>query len=373
MAGHRLRKFFKSVFIGLNLLVSLVFLLACLAHYLNPAGWWPAGFLALIVPYLVILLIFSVIFWLIIKPKFVFIPLISLLLGSKQLQVLLAWHPSQDFAIRKRNHTIRIADWNVASMYGLTNNGEIKKHNRLEIAGLLLKQNADVLCLQEFNHSYTQGPQADNIDLFTAQYPYYFYSRDYDKENGFYTAGSIIFSRFPILDSGKIRYPGRIAESFIYVDIKAGSDTIRIYTVHLQSYRFTGSDYLEMQRLKEEDNNALSSSRSLIQKMKEAFIRRGIQAETIHTFIEQSPYPSVVAGDFNDVPNSYTYFHIRGNRQDAFLARGFGIGRTYISLAPTLRIDYILPDNRFNVEQFSMVDEGLSDHVMLVTDLTMKK
>jgi endonuclease/exonuclease/phosphatase family metal-dependent hydrolase len=37
-----------------------------------------------------------------------------------------------------------------------------------------------------------------------------------------------------------------------------------------------------------------------------------------------------------------------------------------------LRIDYILPDTSFTIKQFDMVDENLSDHVMLVTDLKLK-
>jgi endonuclease/exonuclease/phosphatase family metal-dependent hydrolase len=73
------------------------------------------------------------------------------------------------------------------------------------------------------------------------------------------------------------------------------------------------------------------------------------------------------------VPNSFTYFRIRGERQDAFLKKDFGIGRSFIALAPTLRIDYILPTLHFEVKQFDMVDEDLSDHIMLVTDLVLKK
>ncbi|MFY7898724.1 MAG: endonuclease/exonuclease/phosphatase family protein [Chitinophagaceae bacterium] len=107
--------------------------------------------------------------------------------------------------------------------------------------------------------------------------------------------------------------------------------------------------------------------------MKPAFKRRAVQADIIKTELIASPHPSVICGDFNDVPNSYTYFTIKGNKQDAFLKKDFGIGRTFIALAPTLRIDYILVDNTFNVAQFDMVDEGLSDHIMLVSDIRLLK
>ncbi len=38
------------------------------------------------------------------------------------------------------------------------------------------------------------------------------------------------------------------------------------------------------------------------------------------------PYPEIICGDFNDVPNSFTYFTIKGPRQDAFLEKGAKFG-----------------------------------------------
>ena len=158
------------------------------------------------------------------------------------------------------------------------------------------------------------------------------------KEMDFYLEGSIIFSKYPIIDSGKIIYPNNIPESCIYIDIKKDADTFRIYTLHLQSFKFKDSDYMHIQQIKKQDDSALSASKNIFSKMKIAFLRRAIQAQTIRAAINQSPYPSIVCGDFNDVPGSYTYFQILGERQDAFLSHNFGIGRTYYTLAPTLRI-----------------------------------
>jgi endonuclease/exonuclease/phosphatase family metal-dependent hydrolase len=44
-----------------------------------------------------------------------------------------------------------------------------------------------------------------------------------------------------------------------------------------------------------------------------------------------------------------------------------------MSLSPTLRIDYILPDFRWDVKQFTIIDEALSDHFLLLADLELKK
>jgi endonuclease/exonuclease/phosphatase family metal-dependent hydrolase len=54
-----------------------------------------------------------------------------------------------------------------------------------------------------------------------------------------------------------------------------------------------------------------------------------------------------------------------------FLEKGAGIGRTFSSLSPTLRIDYILASKDFSIVQFNRVEKIYSDHYMLVTDLKL--
>ncbi len=58
--------------------------------------------------------------------------------------------------------------------------------------------------------------------------------------------------------------------------------------------------------------------------------------------------------------------------QDAFLKRGFGIGRTFSAISPTLRIDYIFADKRFRIDQFKRIVKNYSDHYMLVADIELK-
>ncbi|QEC68097.1 hypothetical protein FRZ67_12585 [Panacibacter ginsenosidivorans] len=376
MAGRIIRKFTKWVFLVLNIICCILFLLSLLAFFISPAQWAPIGFLSLAVPYVAVILLLYIIFWLIAKPWLALLPFITLLIGWNQLVVIVAWHPSKSFNEKRTDtsNNLRVISWNVRGMYGISNSAYTQQRNRTEIANLVNKLDADVVCLQEFaNIINIKNPDDENIGLLKKKYPYYYFSEDFKTNSAKYFSGTIIFSTHQLISPVKIKYPGRRAESLIYADIVKGGDTIRIFTSHLQSFEFTQEDYANIEKIKETDAEVLDASESIYSKMKTAFARRSKQAEIVKAELDKTPYASVMCGDFNDVPNSYTYFHIRDKRQDAFLSSAFGIGKSYSALAPTLRIDYIMPDDHFTIDQFEMVDEGLSDHHLLVADISMKK
>jgi endonuclease/exonuclease/phosphatase family metal-dependent hydrolase len=238
-------------------------------------------------------------------------------------------------------------------------------------------QQADVLCFQEFFESHNPREFAPNIPYIQQQlhYPYYFFSRDYRRYDGVYEAGVIIFSRYPITDSFITRYSHpdgpKAAESLIGADIDVAGTRIRIFTTHLQSVLFRHKDFHDIEIIKNVDDSILQASRSIVKKLRIAYRHRGDQAEEVRKQLDKSPYPGIICGDFNDIPNSYTYFTIRGGWQDAFIQKGFGIGRTYVNLSPTLRIDYILSDPRLEVLQCRPFLLPYSDHHPVIADLKM--
>ena len=367
MGKSWLRNATKKIIISINLLLGLLFLIAALSPYINPNSWWLHGFLALITPYLILSLLLFILFWLISRPVWSLISVIALCIGWKQLPVVFAWSGDTGFSKRKKENNFRVANWNVQSFNGLSNNADAKKRVRTEVAQSILKNNPDIICLQEFNSAGSEN----NIELFRKSHPYYFFSKDYSRSGGNYQSGCIIFSKYPVIDTARIAFPSEA--SLIYIDILKGSDTIRVFTTHLQSFKFKKDDYKNIEHIRESGNETLSASRNLMRKMKRAYQKRGIQADIVQKALKESPYASIICGDFNDVPNSYTYFNIRQQWKDVFLEKGFGIGRTFISLAPTLRIDYILTSEHFEVKEFDMVDEALSDHIMLLADLRLIK
>jgi endonuclease/exonuclease/phosphatase family metal-dependent hydrolase len=367
----RFRTLTRKIFFVTNCVIVLLFLLACLVPYFDPEKWWFVSILALAFPFLLFLLLGFVFFWLFVKPSYVWLSLIPLVAGFKSSGVFFAVHPPHEFNYEKDTSVLRIATWNVARFIEIKKNNNKGSQTRLKMLDLLRQQNADVLCLQEF-HTSTREDFYDNIGYIQKQlnYPYYYFSYDTDGDRLYYS--SIIFSRLPIVDSGLVVYPRpSLPEVLLHADILFNHDTIRVFTTHLQSVQFKKGDYEKLDEIKNYQDSLFSNSRTIFSKLKRAITYRAIQAKIAKQALEKSPYPPVFCGDFNDVPNSYTYSKIRSGMQDAFLEKGFGIGRTFTSISPTLRIDYILVSKKFSIGQFNRLVKNYSDHYMLVADLRL--
>jgi endonuclease/exonuclease/phosphatase family metal-dependent hydrolase len=368
MAVAFIRRFTRNILLGINILLVIGFLLASwLVTHSSPISWL-TGFAGLLMPYIILFLLLFLLFWLIAKPSFSLLSLIVLLIGWKQLKVLVAIKSIQPFSQVQQATTVRIASWNLRGFNGV---GKVAARTPLlkqQIAEAVKQYKPDIICLQEFN----QSNQENHIALFSRQYPYHFFAPDYQNKAGNYHSGCVIFSRWPIVATQRIPYPD--AESLLYADIIRGKDTLRVFTTHLCSFRFNHNDYEDLQRIGAAEEEGVEASKNIFRKMKIAFQRRERQAKIVRQNIGESPFPVILCGDFNDVPNSYTYHQITGaGLQDAFIQSSAGIGRTYTSLAPTLRIDYILAGKEWTVEQFEQVDEGLSDHFLLLADLKWEK
>lgn len=350
----------------------MLFLLACYGPYLSPENWWFLSFLGLGFAILLAVLIFFIFFWIIFAPRYVLVSLLAMGLGWKAIGAFITLRPLPDFTEQKPVNTLRVMHWNVARFIELRRNDNRGSRTRMRMLDLIKRQNADVLCLQEFYHS-TDPKYYDNLNYLQQElnYPYFYYC--WTEDGGDQWFGQAIFSRYPLIDSAKLTFPRPgLPETLLQADVLFRSDTVRVMTTHLQSVQFKKEDYQSLEEIKSRDDSLLRHSRNIFSKLKKATMIRSTQADLVRAEIEKSPHPVIVTGDFNDVPNSYTYYTISQGMQDAFLKKGFGIGRTYSGISPTLRIDYILVGKEFKVQQFHRIVRQLSDHYPLVADLRLK-
>lgn len=379
------RKFTARMILLVNLLVILVFLLACITHHLNPGKWWFTGFLALVFPYLFSAVFLFFIFWLFFSPRKSLFSLCALLIGINGLTKVIAFNLPVNFLMEKKEKQLRVMDWNLRYFvpFNNTNFKPEEEKNRNAILNEIRAYQPDILCFQEF---FENGEEKQMGNMATIaedlNYPYHYFSKD----KIFWKtimAGTAIFSRYPIIRSELVKYPENIskdAENTIFTDILYQGDTIRVYSIHLQSFGFKPRDYQSFSKIENNQGEGLEASKNLLRKMRYTFAFHSLQSEFTMDLINKSPYPVIVCGDLNDVPNSYAYAKIRGDRKDAFLEKGSGIGKTFTSATsrllgklPTLRIDYIFTDPGMTVEQFTQINKRLSDHHGLIADIKLKE
>ncbi|MEO8765176.1 MAG: endonuclease/exonuclease/phosphatase family protein [Ginsengibacter sp.] len=362
-------KFLKNCMVFINICLIACYLPVCIIPFINTARHWYIALPGLIFPITCLGLIFFILIWAFLRSRWCWISVAVLLLGTQQIVSVFGFHLPKTFESTKNENTLRILQWNVTSW------NELKKKRgsigfRPDMLELVKEQKADILCFEEFFETRDTKYFPGNIPAIAQMgYPYHYYVPTITWYRDFET-GVVIFSKYPIIDSLKISFEETtLAEHLIYIDIKVKEKIFRVLTTHLQSVKFDEDDYESLSQLKHINKEGLKDSRTIVSKLKKGYTHRYLQAEMVRQEIEKSPYPVILCGDFNDVPNSSTYFRIKGKLQDCFLKKGSFLGRTFRFISPTLRIDYILADKKFTVEQFQRIRVPYSDHYPVEADL----
>lgn len=375
MAKSILRRFTKRFLIFVNIIAAVFFLAGSYGYLLNPAYFWPVGLLTLTAFYFMLLLLGFVFFWLVIKPRLAFISIIALLLAYKPVSNIIAMRLPGPFAQAKPQNAIRVLTWNVAQFNVMED--KKKPGVKKDMVDQVNYYQPDIACFQEMVAEDSAVKDHGHMDEFLEKLKFsnYFYSYNVKEDFwGYAHFGIIIFSKYPIINKQTISwYPNDYNSIFQFVDIVKGDDTIRVFNIHLQTLRFSKANLKYIDQPTVEDQTAIRESKNIIGKFKKGFLKRQLQAERIRAEIEKSPYPVIVSGDFNDVPNSYAYYTIGKGMKNAFVEKGSGLGRTFSGISPVLRIDNIFVDEEMEVLQFNLIKKKLSDHFPIIADVQLVK
>ncbi|MCC5919669.1 MAG: endonuclease/exonuclease/phosphatase family protein [Cyclobacteriaceae bacterium] len=203
----------------------------------------------------------------------------------------------------------------------------------------LIAYDADILLLQEFKdfarEKGEEGWTAEN-HLVKAGYPYRYGRRSGSKKQRKSLGGSVIFSRFPLKNMRELDRKNKThSNNSVAATALLPGITLDLISVHMHSMNIS-SDELQLTDANERENK-LNNLRS---KLTSGYEERGRQLEPLMDRIYSSPYPSLMAGDFNEIPQGNIHYRIRQKLNDAHASAGFGLGVTYEDRVPLLRIDY---------------------------------
>lgn len=347
------------------ILITLMNLLALSLCYISPfihpktSEWIPffgLGYIVIISATLVITIL-----WAMFRSKWALVCLAFILLGGK-LHFRVLSIGSDD--LRKAKTELKVTSYNVHLFDRYNSNRSESIATRNSIFSYLENLNSDVYCFQEFyqQDAPTNFLTKDTLlDLLGVKDLHERYSHKRYKRQNF---GITTLSKYPIISRGDVVFAGS-ESSFnfcIYTDIVKNKDTFRVYNVHLQSIRLREDDYAIFDEEKNNTEAVKSGTVQMIKKIKKAYPIRAEQAKKVTEHIKSSPYHTILCGDFNDSPLSYTYNQFNRLLNDAFRQTSFGIGATYAGKVPAGRIDYIFYSDKLGARNFQIQEKALSDH-----------
>lgn len=358
-------------------MVMPVYILCALSSYLSPSLCFFTDALALGFPFVLLALLIVLATSLFFNKRIAKISLLVLLTGFVNIKNSIAFHPFAASEPEKSDSSLKVLTWNV---FFFLNDHEIRNdtvgNKRREMINTIVNSDADVLCFQEYlSYNKGRGLVSMNHILDSLGYKYRVFSNDrrFDVAGGYSELGAMLFSRLPIADSGRITFNNGNKEHAPFADIIVSGRKVRVIAAHLASlglYNDTVNTGLGSENVYK-----LSYKRkgSIARKIKKTALEHEKEAAILDSAFKSSPYPVVFCADMNSVPPSYTYKKVRGDLQDAFLKKGFGLGQTYDALSPTLRIDVCFADKQLIVEHCEVKRVHLSDHFPVVTTLAVPK
>jgi len=349
----------------------IVLLLTKLAVSINPKFFWPLSFLGFGFPF-VYGFTSLLCGWLLLRKDWWAVLLLVALAFTWPMATLSYAKNKQQSAAHK------IMIWNVKN-FGLYDRFT-HPQTREQILDEIKQANPDILCLQEF---YTNDQQFKNLEYLrdSLGYAYVHFNPSISQtikarnknqrliwKNGILNQkwGVATFSKYPIRQTARLDFQNSHVNDCIYSDVEIAGKLTRVVNVHYESVHLGNQDYATLDSLEKATSTGWLSLRSILRKMKYANLRRAVQAEEVADLVDAYGGRSIVCGDFNDIPISYTYHHTKGQLQDAFLVRGNGFGATYFYKIPLFRIDYVLMDKTISIKSYQQLDKALSDHFGVV-------
>ena len=365
-----MRKFFRIFLITFNIIVAVSLILSYLCCFINPKTVWWIGFFGLAYMYLLVANLCFALLWLfsLHKKRFV-ISLLSIVLGwpfiGWNIQLLTKEIPEEEM-----DRSFKVISFNVqgfAQMNTIQPNG-----NNLNLFHFFREKDADIICMQEFVTSiWGKDLSEKNIRQQLNSMP--FYHAKLTGKPG-YMSGVATFSKYPIV-CNELIFSDSTTNACICSDLLIGTDTVRVYNIHLKSVGFHHDEKHLLNNMVKIDygKSDVRVVKSIFRQLAVSSFDRERQVRIISSHIAQSPYPVIICGDFNDPPTSYSYQKIRGIRKDAFVEAGSGRSITYnIGNIASLRIDNILFSDIFKAYNYDSPRVHLSDHFPVTCRIVKK-
>ena len=354
---------------------SLFFLMASnLASLLPSNTYWMVAIAGLLFPAAFIVNVIGLLIIGFIKHRLAWLFFVMLLISIPNITKTIAFNTKKMNGNEMAGDFITVMSWNVGIMnFSAPDSLTAIKENK-NIFQEIKNSDADVVCLQEFFTALYPGSHYNLLDSITRtmKYPYHYFSKDLQYFSSEFYSGSVIFSRFPIVDTNRVSFTDGSNGAIIKVTIKKGGERIDLITSRLQSVYLNGYDYATL-GMERKEKKIWKGVPSIVRKLKYGFQHRARQVELLDSMVKNSRNALITCVDLNDTPTGNAYQTLNKKMMDVWRKCGSGLGRTFKLFSPTLRIDYIFCTDFFEPINIQRVKSSGSDHLALIAQLRIKK
>ena len=328
-------RFIRFAFFLVHLIVAACLLAVTLNAFIPPK-WFPfLNLLSLGFPILIILNAIFTLVWIVSWRKRAFLFLFVFLLVFNPLRRWVNYSSES-----KETANLKLVSYNVKG-------GVMEKKQRSEVMDYLENQNADIIFIQErpWEHFKLEGYDYSDKTLMITQ----------------------VLSKHQILQTKEL-FEDADVQHATQADIDINGRTIRFINVYLEPFSFK-KEMFNMNGDREQDKKDIFS---IVKRLLQTFKKHQAQVDTIHKAISDSPYPVMVVGDFNAVPNSYEYYTLSKGLSDAFVEVGNGSATSFHDYKFPLRLDYVLASPEIKAVRYH-VDRTMksSDHFPVISEFKM--
>lgn len=324
--------------------------------FFNPTHAWYLTALGLFFVPLMLLNLMLFVIALLNRSRSAFIPLLCLIPALFVMGFY--WQPKRKAPV-PGEHTFKIVSYNVGN-FSLGKDWFPKGDECADsLYAWLHRENPDIICLQEFLNIHGRDIKSYLSGRFKGYNVEYYVNVSEGA-----SCGNVILSKFPLIDKGGIRFN----DSFnlaMYAEYDIYGHPVRIYNCHFQSYGISLANIASKLRKRSEIGQTEEQIKLSIQK-------RSAQVDQVAEHILSGPENTIVTGDFNDTPLSYTYYRFKRGRKDSFVERGEGFQPTFSILQPLLRIDYVLFPRGFDGISHDVPHLPYSDHYPVVARISCR-
>ena len=246
----------------------------------------------------------------------------------------------------EKNISIKVATYNVHSFNYQKDFIPIN-----DISDYIKKNEVDILCMQEYAPHYIYSEEE-------VRNAFGYFNEMAIRESTMSKIGLVIYSKLPIKATGIINFPNS-ANGAIWADVSiSGKQLIRIINIHMQTTGLKNVFHLGI----------LGSTMNLTDNAK----IRARQVQLVRNLIDTTRFPVVLAGDFNDLPSTYTFKTLKGDLRDNFIHGGLGLGGTFKGKFNFLRIDNILSSKSLICTKYYSDKKDWSDHNPVIAEFSLQ-